>query len=61
LADYTKVLLDNIESPGAKEVIFDTNPERLVDRVIEALDKKYADFLDDGTDSHLSAKRAGRG
>lgn len=61
LADYTKVLLDNIESPGAKEVIFDANPERLVDKVIEALDKKYADFLDDGTDSHLSAKRSGRG
>ena len=61
LADYTKTLLDNIEAPGAKEVIFDTNPERLIDKVIIALDKKYADFIDDGTDSHLSARRAGRG
>lgn len=61
LADYAKTLLENIEAPGGKEVIFDTNPERLVDRVIEVLDKKYADFMDDGTDSHLSDRRAGRG
>ncbi len=61
LADYAKTLLENIEAPGGKEVIFDTDAERLVDKVIEALDKKYADFLDDGTDSHLSAKRTGRG
>ena len=61
LADYTKTLLENIEAPGAKDVIYDSDPERLVDRVIEALDKKYADFVDDGTDSHVSARRAGRG
>jgi len=61
LADYTKTLLEHIEAPGSRDVIFDTNVERLVDKVIEALDKKYADFLDDGTDSHISAQRAGRG
>lgn len=61
LADYTHTLLQNIEAPGAKEVIFDTDPVVLVTRVVEALNKKYADFMDDGTDSHLSTKRAGRG
>ncbi len=61
LADYAKILLNNIEAPGAKDVIFDTNPKRLVQKVIDALDKKYGDFSDDGTDSHLSAKRSGRG
>jgi uncharacterized protein (TIGR00725 family) len=61
LADYTQTLLKNIEAPGAKEVIYDTDPQRLVLRVIEALDKKYADFQHDGTDSQVSAKRAGRG
>ena len=61
LADYAPTLLDNIEAPGAKEVIYDTDPNRLVTRVIETLDKKYADFVHDGTDSHVSAKRAGRG
>lgn len=61
LADYAKTLLENIEAPGGKEVIFDIDPERLVDKVIDVLDKKYSDFLDDGTDSHLSTKRMGRG
>lgn len=53
LADYTPTLLENIEAPGAKDIIFDTDPERLVDKVIEALDKKYDDFQHDGTDSQL--------
>ncbi len=61
LADYTQTLLQHVEAPGAKDVIFDTNPARLVQKVIEALEKKYADFVDDGMDSHISARRAGRG
>lgn len=61
LADYVPTLLDNIEAPGAKDVIFDTDPSRLVERVVEALDKKYSDFQHDGTDAHLSAKRYGQG
>jgi hypothetical protein len=61
LADYTKTLLQHIEAPGAKEVIFDTDPDRLVTKVVEALDKKYADFVHDGTDSQVTDKRAGRG
>lgn len=61
LADYTPTLLENVEAPGAKDVIYDTDPERLVDKVIAALDAKYADFEHDGTDSQVSEKRAGRG
>jgi uncharacterized protein (TIGR00725 family) len=61
LADYTPMLLEHIEAPGAKDVIFDTDPKRLVQKVIDALDKKYADFQPDGNDSQVSAKRAGRG
>lgn len=61
LADYTPTLLEHIEAPGAKDVIFDNDPVRLVTRIVEALDKKYADFQDDGMDSHISAHRAGRG
>lgn len=61
LADYTPTLLDHIEAPGAKDVIFDTDPKRLVQKVVAALDKRYADFTDDGTDSQLSTKRAGQG
>lgn len=61
LADYTPTLLENIEAPGAKEVIYDTDPDRLVEKIIAALDIKYADFQHDGTDSHVSDRRAGRG
>lgn len=44
LADYAKTLLQNIETPGTKDVIYDTDPARLVELVVEALDKKYADI-----------------
>ena len=50
LADYTITLLKNVWAPGAKDVIYDANPERLVARVIEALDKKYADVEHDSSD-----------
>ncbi|QHN42931.1 hypothetical protein GII36_03640 [Candidatus Mycosynbacter amalyticus] len=61
LADYTKTLLENIEAPGAKDIIYDTDPQRLVDTIITRLDEKYADFEHDANDSHVSAKRAGQG
>lgn len=61
LADYTPVLLENIEAPGARDIIYDTDPKKLVARVVAALDAKYADFEHDGTDSQVSAHRAGRG
>lgn len=61
LADYTKTLLDNVEAPGAKEIIYDTDPDRLVEAIIQRLDEKYADFEHDGSDSHVSAKRSGQG
>jgi len=61
LADYTPTLLEHIEAPGAKDIIYDTDPVRLVTRLNEALDKKYADFQHDGTDSQVSSRRAGRG
>lgn len=61
LADYTKTLLEHIESPGAKDIIYDTDPVRLVQKVIEELDKKYGDFEHDEDDTHLSARRTGRG
>ncbi len=61
LADYTKILLQNIEAPGAKDVIFETDCKRLVEKVIEALDKKYADFDHDGTDAQVTRVRVGQG
>lgn len=61
LADFVPHLLERIEAPGARDVIYDTDPERIVQRVIAFLDQKYADFLPDPNDGHVSARRAGRG
>lgn len=61
LADYVTVLLKNIPAPGAKDIIYDSNPAKLVEKVIAALDKKYADFEHDGTDSQVAGRKAARG
>lgn len=61
LADYIPTLLENIEAPGAKDIIYDDNPERLVRKVIAAIDKKYGEFKAPINDEHVSEKRAGNG
>lgn len=61
LADYTKTLLENVEAPNSKDVIFDSNPERLVQKVIKRLDEKNRDFIAPEDDSHLAIKRSGNG
>lgn len=61
LADYTPQLLEHIEAPGAADVIYDSDPARIVQKVIAALDRKYAGFLPDPDDGHVSLKRSGQG
>lgn len=61
LADYIPELISRIESPGAKDIIYDTNPERLVKKVIKALDEKYADFEHDGTDNSVTRRISKKG
>jgi uncharacterized protein (TIGR00725 family) len=61
LADYVPTLIEKIEAPGAKDIIFDTDPGRIVDKVIKALDEKYADFEHDNTDSHLANRYSQNG
>ena len=61
LADYIPVLLEHVEAPGAKDIIFDTDPERLIEKVIKVLDKKYADFEHDGTDKQLANRYSENG
>lgn len=61
LADFVPKLLESIEAPGAKDVIFDTDPKRIVSKVIAALDARYADFQPDPDDGQVSAKRSGNG
>lgn len=56
LADYIPELITKIEVPGAKSIIYDTNPERLVKKIIAALDKKYVGFTHDGTDDNIKRR-----
>ena len=44
LADFIPTLIERIESPGKEAIIFDVDPERIVERVIAELDQRYADF-----------------
>ncbi len=44
LADFIPTILDRIPPPPGSKIVYDTDPQRIVDRVIEYLDEKYADF-----------------
>lgn len=60
LADFIPTLISNVITPNRREIIFDTDPERLVTTVISTLDKEYADL--DGLDENPIRKgTAGRG
>jgi len=61
LADYVPTLLEHVQAPGAKDVIYDTDPARLLDKVIAALDEKYKDFESNSDDSHVRDRTAGWG
>jgi uncharacterized protein (TIGR00725 family) len=54
LADFIPKLLENVETQEGKYVIYDTDPVRLVKKVIKAIDKKYADFEHNGVDENVS-------
>jgi uncharacterized protein (TIGR00725 family) len=55
LADFIPTLLQNVEAPDVKNIIYDTDPVRLVNEVIKALDAKYADFKHNGTDDNITS------
>lgn len=52
LADYIPTLIESIECKGidVKDIIYDTDPKRLVKKVIKALDVIYSDFAHNGVD-----------
>lgn len=57
LADYVPELIRNVEAPGGKDIIFETDAKRLVKKVVDALDKRYENFkdVDHGRDALLAA------
>ncbi len=44
LADYVPELLKNVQSPGVDDIIFNSDPDKLVAEVIAALKQRYADI-----------------
>lgn len=44
LADFIPTLIENIETIGKHSIIFESDPKRIVERVIAELDERYADF-----------------
>jgi hypothetical protein len=62
LADYIPTLIKSVESEGldTKDIIYDTNPERLVKEVIKELDTRYSDFKHDGTDNSIHSRNNDR-
>jgi hypothetical protein len=61
LADYIPTLLENIDAPGSKDVIYDTDPKRLVEKVISTLNERYKDFFHEGTDQHVNDRHSPKG
>lgn len=63
LADFIPVLVDRIPTPGASRIIYDTDPRRLVQQVIEALDEKFAvdDVGDDVPTDYDSVRKNRQG
>jgi hypothetical protein len=47
LADFIPTLVDRISTPGKEALMFDTNPKRIVERIVAELDERYKDFRDE--------------
>lgn len=45
-ADFIPAVLEALEEPASSRVVFDTDPKKLVAKVVELLDKDYADMTD---------------
>jgi uncharacterized protein (TIGR00725 family) len=60
LADFLPTLTDRITTPHVNEIIYDTNPDRLVTQVLARLDEKYKDFKEAIKDTGSVGPRAKR-
>ena len=57
LADFIPILIEKVTTPHKKDIIFDTDPTRIVKRVIEELDKRYADFKEEIEDKPVQTNK----
>lgn len=60
LADFLPTLTDRITTPHVNEIIYDTDPSRLVAQVVARLDEKYSDFKESVVDAGKVGPRAKR-
>jgi uncharacterized protein (TIGR00725 family) len=56
-ADFIPAIIERLPVPEHSHVIYDTDPNRIVDQVVGFLDKLYADIKDIKTDPRKLGKR----
>lgn len=61
LADFIPILVDRIVTPGKEDIVYDTDPQRLVKTIIGILDKRYADFKREIKSLEKRPKKAPKG
>jgi len=61
LADFIPQLMEHLPHPAGTRIMYDTDPERIVKRVVETLDKEYEDFRHEITSLEARPKKTGRG
>lgn len=61
LADFIPTIVDRLPVPSGTQIIYDTDPERLVKQVIAHLDEKYADIKDAIESLEKRPKKTARG
>lgn len=55
VADYVKALVEHVDTPAAKDILYHTDPGQLVAAVLDRLNKNNADILEDVGEMSASA------
>lgn len=61
LADFIPTIIDRLPTPAGSKIMYDTDPARLVKRVVAMLDEEYADFKDSIKSLEERPKKSARG
>jgi uncharacterized protein (TIGR00725 family) len=60
-ADFIPTIVNTLQVPQGTRIIYDTDPERIVKKIVETLDRDYADFKKDIKSLEDRPKKAARG
>lgn len=60
-ADFIPTVMATLQAPEGTRIIYDTDPDRIVQKIIETLDHDYADFKKDIKSLEDRPKKAPRG